>query len=326
MLINDIAALKAQIGGVQKIMAWPTWEPAVRQSEQKYIIPAIGQELYVELIGLTTPTSAQQALLDRLKAATAFFAYLENMPFLMTATGDAGMVVSTPANTAVLTKWMYVAVLKDITAKADFWLEDSLQWLETHAASFPTWTASSAYTVNHGRLISSATEWTTAFPAAKNSRRLYLSVRGYLFNAEDSVLQTILGAEFYTALANRLKLASSTFTPKEAKVLALCRKFVANSGFVDAIPFLNLNADFRIVSETDGIINEDELDINRLNAVLKTCQDAATSAARELTDYLNANASSTVFPDYFASDRYRVPVVGRTPGFQNDSSNPFFVL
>ena len=326
MLINDIAALKAQIGGVQKTMAWPTWEPAVRQSEQKYIIPAIGPELYAELIGLTVPTSAQLLLLDRLKAATAFFAYLENLPFLLTAVGDAGLVVNTPGNTAVLTKWMYVAVLKDVTAKADSSLEAALQWLETHAATYPTWTASSAYTVNHGRLISSATEWTKAFPAAKNSRRLYLSVRQYLFNSEDSVLQTILGDAFYTALTNRLKLANNTFTAKEVKVLTLCRSVVANRGFVDAIPFLNLNADFRIVSETDGIINEDELDINRLNAVLKTCQDAATSAARELTDYLNANASSIVFPEYFASDRYRVPVVGRTPGFQNNSSNPFFVL
>ncbi|SFD46963.1 DUF6712 family protein [Spirosoma endophyticum] len=326
MLINDIAELKAQIGGVQKTMAWPTWEPAVRQSEMKYIIPAIGQEFYDELTAVTVPTAQQKPLLDRLKAATAFFAYLENLPFLMVATGDAGMVVSSPANTQILTKWMFVATLKDVTSKADFWLEDSLQYLEKHASDFETWTASDAYTVSHGRLIPSASAWTAAYPPAQNSRRLFLQVRGYLQNAEDSFIRPILGADYFEALMAKLKTAGTTLTPKETNVVRLARIALANYGFSKALPYLNMNADFRIVSETDGIVNEDELDNVRLNVVLKECQEAAANTALQLTDYLNANASSLVFQEYFLSDRYRPPVSTKSAGFKNDSSNPFFVL
>lgn len=326
MLINDLPTLKAQIGGVQKSMNWQTWEPHVRQSEIKYIIPAIGQELYDELIAVVSPANPQKPLLDRLRAATAYFAYLEAMPFLMVATGDAGLMVNSPSNTQILTKWMYVGVLKDVQAKADFWLENAIQWLETHAAQYPIWTNSGLYTISQGHFIPSATIWTTVFPSAQNSRRLFLSVRQYLFNTEESILQTLLGSDFYEALLNRLKTTGNVFTVKEANVLRLCRVFVANAGFAKALPFLNLNADFRLVSETDGIVNEDELPTERLNILLRECQETADKAAGELTDFLNANASSLIFPEWFNSERYRTPVSPKRLGFPNDPKNKAFVL
>jgi hypothetical protein len=177
MLINDVAALKAQIGGVQKTMNWPTWEPYVRGAEITHLIPAIGEALYSELVAVVSPSADQQKLLDRLRPAVAYFAYQDAIPFLVTATGDAGIMMNTPANTANITKWMYVTLVKDVGAKADKWIENALEWLENNADKFPTWTDSPAYTINRGRIISSATQWSRAFPAGRGSRRLFLSVR-----------------------------------------------------------------------------------------------------------------------------------------------------
>lgn len=326
MLINDVPQLKAILGGIQKEMYWATWEPYVRQSEMKYIIPAIGEDLHEELVNVTQPTADQLPVLARLRSAVAYFAYMEALPFLVTATGDAGLLINAPTNTSNISKWLYVTINKEVAAKSDFWLEDALAWLERHAAAFPAWTQSDAYTINHGRLIASASQLTTAFPSAKNSRRLFVEIRQYLFNAEDEFIRPILGDDFHEAIMTRLSAANNTFTVKELNVLRLCRLALANHAFMKALPFLNLNVDYRYVSETDGIVNEDELDTNRLNIILKSCRDMADGKVAELTKYLNANASSLIFPEYFASDRYLPTTSGGSGLYDNQSSNTFFVL
>lgn len=326
MLINRIEELKAILGGIQKTMAWGTWEPYVRQAEMKYIIPAVGADLHAELTAVTQPTEDQRPLLDRLKAATAYFAYLEALPFLATSTGDAGLLINAPSNTSNTPKWLFVTLSKDLASKSDFWLEDSLAWLETHAAAFPTWTESDAYTVSYGRLIASAGQLTRAFPSAKNSRRLFLDLRQYLVNSEEAYIPPILGEDFLASLLNKLVTVGYTFTPKEANVLRLVRVALANHAFAMALPFINLNTDFRYVSETDGIVNEDELDTPRINIIMRRCQDDRTAAVKELTDYLNAHASTLTFPEYFASDRYRPAPAAKRTGFPNDPANTFFAL
>ena len=324
MLFNSIEELKAVLGGIQKTMFWATWEPFVRQAELKFIIPAIGQPLYDELTSAGQLTADQKALLQRLRPAVAYFAYLEGLPFLATATGDAGLLLNQPANTAGLTKWMYVTLLKDLQGKSDFWLEESLQWLETHAVAFPKWVDSDAYTIDRGRFIHSATMLTSVFPAAKSSRRLYTEVRGYLLKAEDFI-RPVLTDDFHDALLAKLTDSAATFTPKEAMVLKLVREAVASHAFEEAIPYMNMNADFRIVSETDGVVNEDELEESRLNIVLAKCRDTAAGAVAVLTKYLNANASSLVFPEYFRSANYRPPVAASAKSL-GDSSDKFFAM
>ncbi|WP_138993963.1 DUF6712 family protein [Larkinella sp. C7] len=327
MLINDIAALKSQIGGVQKTMNWPTWEPYVRGAEIRHIIPAIGEELYDELTAVVSPSAEQKKLLDRLRPAVAFAAYLDAVPYLVTATGDVGIVMNTPSNTANISKWMYVTLVKDAQAKADYWIETALQWLELHAGAFPTWTASASYTINQGRIIASATEWSRAFPAGRGSRRLFLAVRNYLNNSEVDFLKPLLGPALYTHLLEKLSTAPLSLTMPETEVLRLSRLAVAHHAFGEAIPFLNINEDFRIVSETDGIVNEDALETGRLNAILRDCQDKASGYAADLVKYLNANASETVLHDYFIYERYQPPVAGQlSGGFPNEPSNPHFVL
>jgi hypothetical protein len=221
---------------------------------------------------------------------------------------------------------MYVTIYKEVVGHSDFWLEDSLQYLEQNAVLFPTWTASKAYTVNFGHFIGSASQLTKAFPSAKYSRRLFLEVRDYIFTAEAKLLPTILGEDYFDALMVRLKDPANTFTTKEAKVLELCREALANHAFEKALPYINLNADFRIVSETDGIVNEDELPGERLNMMLNSVRDEKASAISQLTTYLDANASPTVFPEYFTSDRYQPPVAVKSSRFKNQPGNKFFAM
>lgn len=326
MLINDIAFVKKHLGGVQKTMKWETWEPFVAGAEHSYIIPAIGWELYDQLTTLTAPSPKQKQLIEMLQRALAFFAYVDGFAQLVLSVGDIGISVATPANTQAMGKWMYVAATKDAAAKADRYLEGALQYLEKFESEFPTWQISEAYTQNRGRMIASATEATVYFPALQGSRRLYLNIRGYYHQAEEEFIQPVVGEALYEALMGKLKTPGSSLTTEERKVLSLCRKMVVQFGFAQAVPYLNLNVDFRLVSETDGILNEDALGTTRLNAIMVQSMNVANDKAAELKRYMNEVASATILPEYFSSGLYTDPNERKNRRPKNDPRNPHFAL
>ncbi|MGA0558287.1 DUF6712 family protein [Larkinella sp. VNQ87] len=324
--VGQEGGLKEYLGGIQKTMTWATWKPFVAGAELSYIIPAIGQELYDELTSAGALDEHQQTLKDKLKMALAWFAYLDAMPSLITVTGDGGMVMNSVPNTQAMPKWLYVATVKSHQEKADRYLEAALAWLEKNADQFPTWKESDAYTIQKSQLISSATEATTFFPPIQKSRRLYLSIRDFFNLAEEEHIRPILGVEFYQYLKGKL-VEGGPFTDPEKEVLALARKALVQYGFSMKIPYLNLNTDLRLVSETDGIVNENALTGERLNQIRNDALAKGQEKAAELRNYLNANASATVFSLYFNSGLYVPP---KESGYErrpkNDPSKPFYVL
>ena len=176
-LINNITELKSVLGGVQKTMNWSTWEPFVKQARYAFIEKVIGEEFYNELASVVNPTDSVLGLIERLKNAEGYYAYAIAFPQLIMVTGDAGIAVSTPDKTQSMTKWMYVVESRQLGLKADTFLEEALIYLEKHKADFDTWTGSDVYTISHSSFLSSATELSKYFPAAKSSRRIYLSLR-----------------------------------------------------------------------------------------------------------------------------------------------------
>ncbi len=326
--VGDEGGLKEYLGGIQKSMDWKTWKPFVAGAELTFIIPAIGQELYDEL---SQPTAgldaAQKELKDKLRMALAWYAYLDAMPSLITVTGDGGMVMNSVPNTQAMPKWLFVATCKSHQEKADRYLEAALAWLEIKADWFPTWKGSASFLIQKSQLISSASEATKYFPAIQKSRRLYLSIRDYFNAAEEEFIRPVLGAAFENYLKGKLAASEMLFSPEEKEVLALARKAVVQFGFSLAIPYLNMNTDLRLVSETDGIVNENALTGERLNIIRNNALAAGHEKAAELRNYLNAQASPTVFPLYYASALYVAPVEsGHVRRPKNDPSNPYFTL
>ena len=325
MLIANIIDLKNVLGGVQKTMLWPTWEPFVRQARLKYIEPAIGTDFYAELSALAAPNAVQQGLLDRLRAAEGYFAYLIGFPQLVVVTGDSGIAVSTPTGTQAMTKWLYVSAKKDLANNASSHLEDALAFLEANANSFSTWKASTLYTVTKSLLIASATQLTESFPAVKNSRRLWLELRGHVGRVQVDVIRPLIGEDFYAHLLTK-NAAGTAWTEEEKEALRLLRYALAHHAVAAALPYLNLNEDFRLVSETDGIVNEAVMSGEKLALMKADCDSKAAGYASTLKKYLDDTASATVLPSYYNSPTrtstarkpYQLP--------KNDPSKPFFRL
>jgi hypothetical protein len=305
MLINSIEQLKEAIGGIQQTMNWRTWKPFVQQAEMLYIVPAIGQELYAELDNATTPTAKQTSLLTWLRISIAEYADLLGGMRLVLHTSDAGKQSPSGNNMQSPGKWMIVAARKEAINKADLALEHALQFLETNAADFPTWRSSGSYTYSKKLFISSATELTTYFPPARQSRRVYLALRDYLAKTEHYYLKPLLGEAQYATWKEKLLEDESTWSALETEALQMLRYLLAYQTFFESITFLNIDQDWRLISETDGISNEEILPTARRQEMRSECQRQVQEFQSRLTAHLMAHASDSEFADYFSSSAYK---------------------
>ena len=286
MLIDDITALKNCLGGVQKVMNWPTWQPFVKQAEMLYIIPAIGQDLHTALTGTTAPIGQRLAAKNQLEYACAFYAYTIGLPQLTTVLGDGGVSVANPAQAQPLTKWMYVELRDEITTSADKWLEMALATIDANRSLFTEF-ESDADTL----LIPTAQVLTRYFPDARSSRRLFMAMVPYLAQAEDAI-SDMLGVALLADLKQKLSSTPSTINTIELEVLRLSRAALVNHAFMKAIPGLNINAEFRVVAKTDGTQNEGSLDELRRSELLRTYTLGYQTYSARLQQFLDAVANN----------------------------------
>ncbi len=330
MLIKDIVQLKAAYGGIQQTMNFTTWSPFINEAELFFIIPAIGEELYAQLdILITNNTSLnakQTRLVSFLRIALAGYADFLGWFRMTSSTGDAGKVVLTPPNTQPTGKWYSAAGRKDAVNRADKALESALVYLEQNKDDFTTWKNSSACTLKDKEFISSASELTKYFPQVNKSRRVFLLLRDYLILAQNYLVQ-VIGKAQYNAWILKISNPAYTPTPKEEDAWLLVRALIARKAFSEAIPYLNISEDWRLISETDGIQNEEILPQSRRDELANKEEQNAVKYRNELIRFLQENASSSVFAEYFASGLYETRLEKTTfSKFQNSKDNKFFVL
>lgn len=335
LLINDVKTLKQFLGGVQRNMDWSTWKPFVESAQETYILAAVGEGL---LTDLESEHATVLILKNKLQRTLANYAYLIAIPQLTVVTGDAGILQPSPKDTTVLTKWMS-ANLSQTTAKtADDNLELALQFLERNtdvkddnqAYVFENWRNGDVFLKNRSSFISSATELTKYLPFVQNSRRLFLAMRGYFDRVTMDYLPDLVGETFISALKLRL-LGSLPLTPDEAKVFDYVRMVIVYKSLEEAITFLNISPDFRLITVTDGLQNEGMIDPKRANQIQLDAQNSYQRFGSKLVDFLNKTATATVFGDYFNSEFYPEPseqkdARGRFLNRFDDTSKNFVVL
>lgn len=332
MFIKDIKDFKSVFGGVQRNMEWDTWKPFINEAEQFYIIPAIGDELYTELDGLVnaaTPNlnTKQARLVSYLKISIAAYADYCGWFRILLGTGDGGKTIIAPKDMQAPGKWTTVGGRKDAFNRGDKSLEMALAYLENNAADFPTWKDSPFYTIIQKQFIASATELTEFFPHAAHSRRMFLQLKDYLKKAQEKHLKTVIGSEQLTAWVAKISDADSSFSPEEDEAFEMVRSYVTRKAVSDAIPYLNISEDWRLIAEFDGMQSENVLPKERREELALKESELAEGFRNELIRHLQTYASATVFPEYFSSPLYSSRLERKASSkLPNSKENKYFVL
>jgi hypothetical protein len=340
MLIKDEGELKGVLGGVQQTITWETMQPFVKQAEMDYILPAIGEAFYDELCGLETPNEPQIKILDRLKITSGYYALTIGLPQLLVAIGDMGAALNLQGGMAAMPKWTFSELMNSSIKKADKSLEGAMTWLEKNKdlkvdnqLVFQTWIGSEVYTISNSLFINSATELTEFFPNVQNSRRLYLILRNYIKKVEEYQLKPVLGVDFFNAIKQPNNTDSAENQGKKEHVLQLIKYFIANKAFSEALPFLNINEDFTLVTKSDGVSNEAMLDQNRRDGLKVNCDDNALIYLNKLKSFLDKEAKPAsrvgagVFSEYFNSEQYKLSKASKPyQRKMNDPTKPYVVF
>ncbi len=307
-LIKNVTELKNIIGGIQKDMSDKVWMPFIKQGEKGFIVREIGESFYDELCDLNPTTTVQTKLIEKLKDASGHYASMSSTISMVVSTGDIGILQNTTQNSTGLTKWQYVVKVKDARDKADKALEHALKYLQKNKASFDTYRSTDEYKFSQELLIPTADKLTDYLPIVDNSQMFYNRLTKYIFKQQRYWIQPAIGIELLGAFKEKALTASPEWTEEEGEALDLLCHALANKALAEAIPFLSINNDFRVVSETDGIVNEGDLTPDRKTGMQNTCLKEADKFLSNLLKYLNAKASDEIFPEFFNSNLYKPTV------------------
>lgn len=256
ILFKTFADLKQHVGTAQP-MAVATFQSSALQAAERFIIPAIGRELYdwiAEAYHGTDPlTESQAGLLPRIQRPLAYYTLLEASPTLTLQIGDAGIMEADAEHVVPVRQWVLKEAQESWLNTGDLHTDLLLEFLEKRKADFPVWAESDSFTESRELTIPS----TTAFDnlvRINRSRRTYLALRPFIARAEEFQLQELMGIGFYTEF--KAALLMDPMPEALIELLKRVRAFVAYTALLEAIPELNIQisgSGFKVLSTSDGI-------------------------------------------------------------------------
>lgn len=338
MLIKNAEQMKRVYGGVQRSMSFENWVAYLEEAEEFYIYPAIGTELYDELSELVnsandddltmTGTAKQKRLVKLLRMSLVAYADFSGMMRQVVSTGDAGKTQITPQNQQAVSKWATSASMKSALRRGDDALERALKYLEENAADFTTWKESDCFLEKTGLLVNTATKLTEWFPAARGSRRMFIALEPGLRQAQAELGMSIGEAFMTTILAkNKLWMEATLNDANWLKLLKMCGQVVARKAVANSVPYMNIDGDWHLWSDTDGLENKDILPAIRRAEIGAELTDQWKDGLGAIIEFLQTTASGSVFAEYYTSPLYTALV--ETPPtrlFENKKDRSYGVL
>jgi hypothetical protein len=321
-MFKNIEQFKEAFGGVQRTMNFDTWKPFINEAKEQFFYDVLSYDFvnYLETkinttLELVAGTTAKEArLIGILRMSLAAYADFLGSFRLMQTTGDAGKTVANPPNMQAPGKWLSVASRNDAITRGDKHLEQALTFLEKNVADFPIWKNSEGFTIKNNCIINSADMFTVYFPNCRGSRRMYLAMLPYLMQAQDE-LKSLIGIEQAAdvILKSKNNAEGLVVSAKNLELVEYCRKVIAPRAVAKAINYVNINQDWRLVSEKDGIVNENVLTQKDRDGISFLESGRYNAAKSGMLKFLYDNASDDTFLPFFEGDIYAAMVANDGP-------------
>jgi hypothetical protein len=280
----------------------------LEMAESRYIVRAIGSEMYDELCAQNSANSVSDAnkpLLKLIQDAVAFYAYALRMPFAAGTDGDLGLQESEGERTKVMRISLIQKRAEAAPEYASQAIEDALTLLFSRPEDFTAWKDSATATEASRSFIRNGRELGVALPASRGSHRIFLALREYIAEAERRTLIGTLGKSYYADLKARHR--EGTLTEAEQGLLPYIQRALAHTAYSEALITLIIvqqpDTGLRILSEFDGINNRRALTPSDSEEYRREFNNLAETYRRELKAFLDENAGE--FPDYQGNVRTR---------------------
>lgn len=274
--------------------------PNLTRAEERFLLPVLGQTLYDAVVS-TTPDPAHETLITYCKWVVAPLAYWLELPMIQTQLTDTGLRTAENENYTAAHKWEFEKILASLEEDGCWALERLIKYLFDNAETL-SWTAPDEYKI----IFKTATEFKRFYPIHQ-PYRTFESLRPLVTQVQDQYIITSIGEDFFEELR--------TYDASDANILKaimLVKKAVANLTIMRAVEVMSVRVTREGFSvqlgdadvQNTGQGNAPE---NQLSMLHRQCQQNGEGYLNQLKEFLNENASASVFATYFGSDYYVDP-------------------
>lgn len=311
-LIKTIEELQKHVSvtvGLEITTLQPYLANAMAEAE---VVKILGKTVYTELLtahNANTLSTAQSALLPYAQKPLANLGVYSYVKTGAVNVSDAGVTTGTDRDQQAY-QWQSNNLKESLLDNAYFGLDALLDYMLSVKADFPAWENSTAYSTNYQFVINSAVVYNQWVNIAENFRT-FNALKSSIRAVEETNIKPNLGASLFTQLKAEI-LAQNISADNEALLLFI-QPAVAYLSMARAIEFLNIS-----INANGAFYNSLERNTNA--TATKTKAESANLAdfaelnrangmalLEELTQFLNANASTNTYPTYYSSSLYTNP-------------------
>ena len=299
------------------------FSPFIDQAERDFILPYIGSEQYNALVTAYNNdeegsgddiTAEQQALLEKIQAALAFYMEYLWIPSGQVSIGDGGIRVAYTDTMKPAFAWQIKDLRREVIRQAGSAMDALLEFLEQNKDDYPLWTDSDVYPDSKSTFIVSAKEFTKYYAPLASSRLNYLAVLPTMKRVEEFVIQSELGVEFYAELKEQF--IDDDLTPANELVVTYIKKALAPLTISQAVRDLTASVDERGILMFNSTSATDVVDakLPAIDTVISKiefgCEKDGRSYIQLLKNFLKANI--TDYPTYSESTAYDSSTTNQT--------------
>ena len=322
-LITQISELQQFTNAMSLATLPDDFAPSLNTIEDSVITDIIGapqlatlRAAYIASIPPTSPVVPMpgplQDLWNAVNKVSVPLAVIDYINNTMASTSAAGTAESSGAQTGSARLWVTVQKKENLQKNAQRATDNLYEFLEANSANYTDWTASDQYT-EYKELLVQTTKQFDAIVGIGKSRMLFKRLRPSIAEAEKMFIIPLIGQPFYDALITALK---GTPTAEQTQAVKMLREVIVRLAMSRTPMPLMFDENGVYYISTDSAntgeaisrnpsrnaINEQTMDGYKIQLKL-TAQGFLDVAIK----YLNATASSTIFPEYFNSSLYSSP-------------------
>lgn len=294
------------------------YQSDINEATEDFLKPLLGDALYTLLLSqyeAREATPLQEPDLSLLKYSQAIIANMgisKNVDLRQVQISDQGIQKGGES------AYYYQKVdLQNYFSKRSYRaMELLLLFLEKNIEAFPLWVNSDAYYLNRSFLIPNAYEFQRHYNI-KSSRRTYMAMQPIMRKVENFAVIETIGEAFYNELILTVQNDPGLTNEQKAenkKLLELyLRPAVAYLTIAEAVKELSLTLSPDGLHLTENIASSDktlaqkQATDQQLEIQSERAADNGNQYLSRLQNYLNQNASGTLFKAYYDSSLYQDP-------------------
>lgn len=290
--------------------------PSINQASQTYILPILGKVQYDAVMSACEGaasdedlTNDMKPLVNKVRLPLANYALAVAIPRLQTMISSAGVQINSNNSQKTAFGWQVKQAVESYLKAGDAAADALLDWLEENKLTYTDWAESSAYTVFKNCFVNTTAIF-QAIRSINGSRKMFLQMKPYMEYIQDKHIKGTIGKEYYDELL--AEIASGEITEENVVILDMIRKAVVNlaSSVAAGEMSVSLDADGILVkssSNADDNPQKGNATEQRLGMLVNTWREMGESYLRELSDFLNSEATASVYATYFESSKYVSP-------------------